>query len=116
VKLIMAHLPDDAFESARTQLADLGVLRLTVSEVRSTSALPAVTLRYRGASLETHLRTELRLECVVAEGQAPAAVSLLRACGGRYGQVVVLDIEELHQSRLQEPTFVSDPRLESAMQ
>jgi len=116
VKLIMAHLPNDAFERARTQLADLGVLRLTVSEVRSTSALPAVTLRYRGASLKTHLRAELRVECVAAERQAPAAVNVLRACAGRYGQVLVLDIEELHQSSLQEPTLASDPRLEPAMQ
>jgi len=116
VKLIMAHLPNDAFERARTQLADLGVLRLTVSEVRSTSALPAVTLRYRGASLKTHLRAELRVECVAAERQAPAAVNVLRACAGRYGQVLVLDIEELHQGSLQEPTLASDPRLEPAMQ
>ncbi len=115
MKLIMAHLPNDAFERARTQLADLGVLRLTVSEVRSTSALPAVTLQYRGASLETHLRAELRLECVAAERQAPAVVNVLRACAGRYGQVLVLDIEELHQSPLQEATLASDPRLEPAM-
>ena len=115
MKLIMAYLPNGSFECARTQLADLGVLRLTVSEVRSTSALPAVTLRYRGASLKTHLRPELRVECVAAEQQAPAAVNVLRACAGGYGQVLVLDIEELHQSPVQEPTFASDPRLESAM-
>ena len=116
MRLIMAHLPTNAFERARTQLADLGVLRLTVSEVRGTSALPAVTLRYRGASLKTHLRAELRVECVAAERQARAAVNVLRACAGRFGQVLVLDIEELHQSPLQEPTLASDPRLEPAVQ
>ena len=112
----MANLPNDAFEHARTQLADLGVFRLTVSEVRSTSGLPAITLRYRGASLETHLRAELRVECVAAARQAPAAVDVLRACAGRYGQVLVLDIEELYESPLQEPMLAADPRLELAMQ
>ena len=53
MKLIIAHLPNDAFEPARTELADLGVSRITISEVHSTSMLPAVTLRYRGAALQT---------------------------------------------------------------
>ena len=114
--LIIAHLPNHAFEPARTELADLGVLRITISEVHSTSMLPAVTLRYRGAALETHLRTELRLECVAPEGEAPAVLDVLCAYAGRSGQVAVLDIEELHRPRAAEQVFMADPRLESAAQ
>ena len=33
MKLIIAHLPNDAFSPVRTALIDLGVLRVTVSEV-----------------------------------------------------------------------------------
>lgn len=35
MKLIVAHLPNDAFESVRTGLLDLGVLRMTISQVHS---------------------------------------------------------------------------------
>jgi len=106
-------MPADAFVSARTELADLGVLRVTVSEVHSTSALPATTLRYRGAPLTTELRAELRLECVATEGQAAAIIDILREHAGRNGQVALIDIEELHRSCSGEPAFAADPRLES---
>jgi len=113
MKLLIAHLPADAFVSARTELADLGVLRVTVSEVHSTSARPTITLRYRGAPLKTELRAELRLECVSTEGQAPAIIDILREHAGRTGQVAVIDIEELHRPCSDEPAFAADPRLES---
>ena len=64
MKLIIAHLPNDAFSPVRTELMDLGVLRMTVSEVHTATLQSAITLRYRGAPLHSHLRPELRLECV----------------------------------------------------
>lgn len=115
MKLITAHLPNDACEPARTKLAVLGVLRMTTSEVHSTGALPAIMLRYHGAPLQTHLRAELRLECVATDEQAPAVIDVLREHAGRYGQVTVLDIEELHQSRSEEQVFSADPRLEPSV-
>ncbi len=33
MKMIIAHLPNDAFSPVRSALSDLGVLRVTVSEV-----------------------------------------------------------------------------------
>ena len=61
MKLIIAHLPNGAFESVRTDLFDLGVLRTTISEVHSSAPGSAKTLRYRGAAVRSHLRSELRL-------------------------------------------------------
>jgi nitrogen regulatory protein PII len=120
MKLIIAHLPSDAFSSVRTALIDLGVLRVTVSEVtvsevHTASSQSAITLRYRGAPLHSHLRPELRLECVATDGQSPMIINVLRGYAGSAGQVAVLELEELHQESSQEPVFSDDPRLEAAV-
>jgi len=114
MKLIIAHLPINALEPVRTQLIDLGVRRMTISEAHSTSAQHAITLRYRGAPLETHLRAELRLECVATDEWSPAVITVLRRHAGATGQVAVLDVEELHQERSEEHVFSEDARLEAA--
>jgi nitrogen regulatory protein PII len=115
MKLIIAHLPNDAFSPARTALNDLGVLRVTVSEVHTASSQSAITLRYRGAPLHSHLRPELRLECVATDGQSPTIINVLRGYAGSAGQVAVLELEELHQAAPEEPIFTDDPRLEPAV-
>ncbi len=122
MKLIIAHLPNDAFPAVGTALSDLGVLRVTVSEVHTASLRPETTLshhaaplHYRRAPLHRHLRSELRLECVATEGQSPMIINVLRGYAGSAGQVAVLELEELHQVFSQEPVFSDDPRREAAV-
>jgi len=115
MKMIIAHLPNDALEAVRAELIDLGVLGMTVSEVHSASPQSAITLRYRGAPLDTHLRAELRLECVATHGQSPAVINVLRGYAGSAGRVAVLELEELHQEWSDEHVFSDDPRLEAAV-
>ena len=115
MKLIIAHVPNDAFEPLRAELIDLGVLRMTVSEVHSTSARSATALRYRGAPLTTHLRAELRIECVATETQSPAVIDVLRTNAICAGQIAMLDLEELHQQSSAEVAFSDDPRLDAAV-
>ncbi len=78
MKLIIAYLPTEAFEQARTALLDVGVTRTTISEVRSSGPSASKTLHYRGAALETNLRSELRLECLADAEQSAAVVDVLR--------------------------------------
>jgi len=115
MKLVIAYVPNDAFEPVRAEMIDLGVLRMTVSEVHSTSARSAIALRYRGAPLTTHLRAELRIECVATEAQSPAVINVLRANAGCAGQIAVLDLEEFHQESSAEEAFSDDPRLDAAV-
>jgi len=115
MKLIIAHVPNDAFEPVRAELIDLGVLRMTVAEVHSTSARSAIALRYRGAPLATHLRAELRIECVATETQSPAVIDVLRANAGCAGQIAVLGLEELHQKSSAQEAFSDDRRLDAAV-
>jgi len=115
MKLIIAHLPNDAFSPVQTALTDLGVLRVTVSEVHTASSQSAITLHYRGAPLQSHLRPELRLECVATDEQSRLIINVLRGYAGSAGQVAVLELEELHQGSSQEPVFFDDPRLEVAV-
>ncbi len=58
MKMMTAHLPDEAFEAVGAELVDLGVLGITVSEVRSASPQSAITLRYRGAPLDSRERQQ----------------------------------------------------------
>ena len=102
MKLIIAYLPTEAFEQARTALLDVGVTRTTISEVRSSGPSASKTLHYRGAALETNLRSELRLECLADAEQSSAVVDVLRGHAtqaGLAGRVAVLDLEELHVCR-----------------
>jgi len=118
MKLIIAHLPTEAFEQARTELFDVGVTRTTISEVRSSGPWSATALSYRGAPLDIHLRTELRLECLASPEQAPAVVDVL--CGhassaGLAGRVVVLDLEELHVGWTEDAITPGDPRFDELL-
>lgn len=119
MKLIIAHLPNDALESVRTELLDLGVLRITISQVHSSGPQSAMTLHARGAVLHTQLRSELRMECVVAAEQTPAVVNVLRGHAstrwGLGGRVAVLDLEEIHQDSPEERIFADDHRLDTAV-
>lgn len=119
MKLIGAHLPNDAFEPVKTELLDVGVLRITISEVHSSDPLSATTLEYRGAALHTDLRSELRLECVADDDQSPAVVNVLRGHAstgwGFGGRVAVLDLEELHEASSEDHIFPDDPRLDMAL-
>lgn len=119
MKLIIAHLPDDALEPVRSELLDLGVHRTTISEVHSSGTQSAMTLRYRGTALHTHLRSELRLECLATAEQSPAVVNVLRGhtsrAGALAGHVAVLDLEEVHQG-VSDDHFPDDPRLDVAVQ
>lgn len=119
MKLIIAHLPSGAFESVRSELFDLGVLRTTISEVHSSAPGSARTLRYRGAAVRSHLRSELRLECVATAAQSPAVVSVLRdhtsSNSGFGGSVAVLELEELHATSLGDDAFPTDLRVDAAV-
>ena len=116
MKMIIAHLPNSAFETLRTELGDIGVLRMAVAQVYSTSPRPSVTLRYRGTPMPTHLRAEMRLECVVTDGQSSALIDVLHGHAGQDGQIAVLDLEELHQKGWAEEDVISDdPRLDAAV-
>lgn len=92
MKLIVAHLPHDAMQPVRTELLDLGVARITISEVRSSDPGSERTLRYRGAAMNVQMGSELRLECPAPAFIVPAVVSALQAYGAR---IALIDLEDL---------------------
>ena len=120
MKLIIAHLAHDAYDSVRGELRDLGVHQTTISEVRVSDPGTAVTLRYRGATMQTHLRPCLKLECVVGDEQSPSVVRVLRRHMSEGetvpSRVAVLDLEELYEAAAKDELFPDDPRLDTALQ
>ncbi len=118
MKLIIAHLPHGAFESVRDELLDLGVTRMTVMEVHSSGPQSAVTLQSRAATLQSNLRSEMRLECVVSSGRVPAVVDVLRMHGSTRwalgGRIAVIDLDQLHEDATEDDVAPDDPRREPA--
>lgn len=119
MKLIIAYLPNDAFEPVRTALLDLGVQTTTISDVRSSGLQPAKTLRYRGTTVITHLKAEMRLECLVTVQQAPAVIDALRTHAIRdgvlAGRVAALDLDDLHQAAPEDEALLDAPRLKTTV-
>lgn len=117
MKLIIAHLANDAFDAVRCELRDLGVHTTTISEIHTSSPQTAMALQYRGAAMQTHLRPFLKLECVAGDEQATAVVKLLRGHTGRAGagalRVAVVDLEELYEASAADEVFLDDPRLDT---
>ena len=119
MKLIIAHLAHDEFDSVRGELRDLGVHRTTISEVRTSDPRTAITLRYRGATLQTHLRPCLKLECVVGDEQSSVVQVLRRHMSEGEtvpSRVAVLDLKELYEAAAKDELFPDDPRLDTALQ
>jgi len=116
MKLIIAHLPStSAFEPLRRELNELGVLRVMSSQVHSSHPQSAIQLRYRGASLDTQLRAQLRIECVVADGQAPAVIGVLCQHAGQAGQVAVIGLEDVYPECSPEPLNFADAWVDAAV-
>jgi len=67
MKMVVAYIRHEAFDSIRQELLDKGFPSLTVSEVKGSGRQKGITEHYRGADLTVHLRPKVKLECVVED-------------------------------------------------
>lgn len=116
MKLIIAQIPNDTFEATRTELLAQGVLRMSVAQIYTADPQSTKALHYRGLAVKTHLRPQLRVECIVAAQQSCEIVDILRgsAALGHSGSVAVLDLEEYYPASSEAELFTDDPRLVAA--
>ena len=98
MKMVVAYIRHEAFESIREELLEAGFPSLSISEVKGSGRQKGITEQYRGSSLTIHLRPKLKLECVVAdEDTATITETILRhARTGSVGdgKIFVLPVEE----------------------
>jgi nitrogen regulatory protein PII len=86
MKMIVAYIRHEAFEPIRQELLEKGFPSLSITEVKGSGRQKGITEQYRGSSIAIHLRPKLKVECVVADQDAPVIVeSILKH--GRTGQV-----------------------------
>ena len=67
MKMVVAYIRHEAFETIRQELLDRGFPSLTITEVKGSGRQKGITEHYRGAHLTVHLRPKIKLECVVED-------------------------------------------------
>ena len=65
MKMVIAYIRHEAFESIRADLLEAGFPSITITEVKGSGRQKAITEHYRGSALAVHLRPKLKLEVVV---------------------------------------------------
>jgi nitrogen regulatory protein P-II 1 len=98
VKKIEAFIRHEAFEPIRSELLDRGFPSLSISEVKGSGRQKGLVEAYRGSSLTVSVRPKLKLEVVVADGDARTVVETIirHARSGEIGdgKIFVLPVEE----------------------
>ena len=97
MKLIIAIIKPFKLEDVRIALTDLGVSGLTVSEVKGFGRQSGHTEIYRGAEYTVQYVPKIRIDAVVADDMADAAVTAVQdaAQTGKIGdgKIFVVDIQ-----------------------
>ena len=130
MKMVMAYVREESFEPIRSELMELGFPCVTVCAARgsgrvesaaaaSIASSPAGELAARSRS---HLHENVKIECAVADGDAPTIVDtiLRHARTGSIGdgKVFVLPVEQAYRIRTGEAgedTLQAHPRVLAAL-
>ena len=98
MKMIVAYVRPEAFESIREDLLAAGIPSLTIDEVKGSGRQRGMTERYRGSELTINLRPKLKIECVVESDQVSLVTEtiLRHARTGEVGdgKIFVLPVEQ----------------------
>lgn len=79
-------LRPERFEDVNAALEELGVVGITVSEVRGRGRQRGYTENYRGMEYQVRLLPKMKLECVVPDDRVDAVVEAILE-GARTGEV-----------------------------
>jgi nitrogen regulatory protein P-II 1 len=79
-------LRPERLEDVNAALEELGIVGITVSEVRGRGRQRGYVEKYRGMEYQVRLLPKMRLECVVPDAQAESVVAAILAAA-RTGEV-----------------------------
>jgi nitrogen regulatory protein P-II 2 len=98
MKMIVAMVKPFALDDIREALSAVGVEGLTVTEVRGYGRQKGHTEIYRGAEYRVAFVPKVKLETVVSDDQATAAVEAIRTTANQGkigdGKIFVLNVED----------------------
>ena len=67
MKMVVAYIRHEAFESIRQDLLDAGFPSLSITEVKGSGRQKGITEHYRGSEIAINLRPKVKIECVVED-------------------------------------------------
>ena len=98
MKLVIAIIKPFKLDEVREALSGLGVQGMTVTEVKGFGRQKGQTEIYRGAEYSTNMVPKIKIEVVVKDSLAEAAVEAIQkhAATGKIGdgKIFVLDVAE----------------------
>ena len=103
MKLIIAIIKPSRLDDVREALSGIGVMGMTVTEVRGFGRQGGHKEIYRGAEYEVHFVPKVRIETVVSDALADQVVDTIKE-NARTGQIgdgklFVLDVAAAHRIR-----------------
>lgn len=96
MKMVVAYVAPERFETIREALLGLGFPSLSALSAAGTSPEATVTTMYRGAETAQHSRAKARLECVVGSDHAETVVETVLKEGGERTFVFVVPVESAY--------------------
>ena len=102
MKLVMAMVKPFALDPVRNALSEVGIEGLTVTEVRGYGRQKGHTEIYRGAEYKVAFLPKVKLEAVVSDDKAAAAVEAIRGAAntGKIGDGKIFVLEVLEAVRI----------------
>ena len=106
MKMIQAIIRPEKLDDVKRALEEKGFVALTVIDVKGRGEQKGITLQYRGKKMEVDLLPKVKIEIVVKDEEAEAAISTIRASArtGRIGdgKIFVLPVEMMARVRTDE--------------
>jgi len=96
MKMVVAYVDPDRFDSIREALLNLGFPSLSALSAAGTAPEATLTTTYRGATTEQHSRPKSRLECVVGDDHTSTVVETVLAEGDDRAFVFVVPVESAY--------------------
>jgi nitrogen regulatory protein P-II 1 len=106
MKLVIAVIRPEKFESVKKALEAQGVVGMTVSEVKGRGEQKGIALQFRGKAMPVDLIPKIKIEMVVTNGDTEKVIRTIREHGrtGKPGdgRIFVVPIETMCKVRTDE--------------
>ncbi len=98
MKMVVAYIRHEAFESIRQDLLDAGFPSLSITEVKGSGRQKGFTEHYRGSEIAIHLRPKIKIECVVGDASVSTITDVIlkhaRTGSVGDGKIFLMPVEE----------------------
>jgi nitrogen regulatory protein P-II 1 len=103
MKLVMAIIRPHKLEDVKKALSEVGILGMSVAEIRGFGRTGGKTEVYRGSAYQVDFVPKIRIDLVIADTQVQSTLDALEQSGktGKIGdgKVFVLNVEEAMRIR-----------------